>query len=51
VAAVERLCDDQFSQRLGENAYARWVHEFHPQRGLANLEGAYRDAVALARKG
>jgi glycosyltransferase involved in cell wall biosynthesis len=50
-AAVERLFDDGFSQRLGENAYARWVREFHPERGLAHLEGAYRDAVALARKG
>jgi glycosyltransferase involved in cell wall biosynthesis len=44
--AVERLLDDRESERLGEGAWRRWRDRYSPERGLKNLEGAYRRAVA-----
>lgn len=47
--AVRSLLDDDLAARLGDGAYARWRHEFRPEDGLAHLQRAYRDAIALAR--
>jgi glycosyltransferase involved in cell wall biosynthesis len=44
--AVERLLDDRESERLGQGAWRRWRDTYSPERGLQNLEGAYRRAVA-----
>ena len=44
--AVERLLDDRESERLGEGAWRRWRDRYSPERGLQNLEDAYRRAVA-----
>jgi hypothetical protein len=39
---VERLLDDAESVRLGEGAYRLWRERYSPDRGLENLEMAYR---------
>jgi glycosyltransferase involved in cell wall biosynthesis len=44
--AVERLLDDRESERLGQGAWRRWRDTYSPERGLQNLEDAYRRAVA-----
>jgi glycosyltransferase involved in cell wall biosynthesis len=42
IRAVERLRDDAESVRLGEGAYRLWRERYSPDRGLENLEMAYR---------
>ena len=49
-AAVERLSDDALSERLGAGALERWRERYSPERGLAGLEAAYREALG-ARNG
>ncbi len=44
-AAAGRLFDDELSMRLGDGAYRLWQHRYSPERGLANLEDAYREAL------
>jgi glycosyltransferase involved in cell wall biosynthesis len=44
-AAVERLSDDALSERLGAGALERWRERYSPERGLAGLEAAYREAL------
>jgi glycosyltransferase involved in cell wall biosynthesis len=44
--AVERLLDDRESERLGQGAWRTWRDRYSPERGLQNLEDAYRRAVA-----
>ena len=46
-SAVARLMDHATSLRLGAGAYAVWQDRLGPERGLADLEAAYRD-VTLA---
>lgn len=43
--AVMMLSDDEISLRYGDAAYARWQADFSPERGLAMLESAYREAL------
>jgi len=43
--AVERLMDDAESERLGEGAWRSWRDRYSPERGLAELEAAYRAAL------
>jgi glycosyltransferase involved in cell wall biosynthesis len=45
-AAAERLLDDEESIRLGEGAYRLWQERYSPERGLRELEDAYRDALS-----
>jgi glycosyltransferase involved in cell wall biosynthesis len=45
--AMERLLDDNESERLGEGAYRLWQEHYTPEKGLANLEAAYREAMRL----
>lgn len=45
-AAARRLGDDAVSTELGEAAHRLWAERFSPERGLAALESAYRDALA-----
>ncbi|HEY7380646.1 MAG TPA: glycosyltransferase family 4 protein, partial [Gaiella sp.] len=40
--AIDRLCDDDESERLGEGAYTTWRKGFTPEHALRNLEDAYR---------
>lgn len=44
--AARRLRDDAVSEQLGEAAHGLWAQRFGPERGLAALEAAYRDALA-----
>jgi glycosyltransferase involved in cell wall biosynthesis len=44
--AMERLCDDAESLRLGEGARRLWEEHYTPEHGLGNLEAAYRAALA-----
>jgi glycosyltransferase involved in cell wall biosynthesis len=44
--AVRRLLDDEVSLRLGAGAHALWSERFAPERALALLESAYREAIA-----
>jgi glycosyltransferase involved in cell wall biosynthesis len=44
--AVETLLDDRESERLGQGAWRTWRDRYSPERGLQNLEDAYRRAVA-----
>jgi len=44
-AAAGRLFDDELSMRLGDGAYGLWQQRYSPERGLANLEDAYREAL------
>jgi glycosyltransferase involved in cell wall biosynthesis len=48
-AAVERLLDDAETERMGAAAWTTWRDRYSPERGLANLEEAYRAARASAR--
>jgi glycosyltransferase involved in cell wall biosynthesis len=41
--AVERLIDDSESERMGQAAWGRWSERFTPEKGLQNLENAYRE--------
>jgi glycosyltransferase involved in cell wall biosynthesis len=40
--ALERLCDDAESERMGAHARHLWKERYSPERGLENLEEAYR---------
>ena len=42
--------DDATSTRLGAGAFRVWEDRYSPERGLAGLEAAYRDAVAFDRR-
>lgn len=44
--AVTELGDDRLSNRLGEGATRLWNELYTPALGLANLEAAYREALA-----
>jgi glycosyltransferase involved in cell wall biosynthesis len=44
-AALERLTDDAESERLGARAWHLWKQHYSPERGLANLEAAYRGST------
>jgi glycosyltransferase involved in cell wall biosynthesis len=46
--AVERLLDDEESLRLGQGAHRLWSDRYSPERGLVELEAAYREAVTSA---
>ena len=50
-AAAERLLDDTEAERMGEAAWATWRDRYSPERGLANLEEAYRLVAGPAREG
>ena len=41
-AAADRLLDDAEAERMGEAAWTPWRDRYSPERGLANLEQAYR---------
>jgi len=43
-AAVERLCDDRLSDRLGEGAYRAWAARYTPEANLRRLEEIYAAA-------
>ena len=43
-AAVDRLLDDDVSERLGHGAYATWAERFSPTEAARELEKAYADA-------
>ena len=45
--AIERLMDDDESERLGEGAYRTWQEHFTPELALRRLEHSYRRAVAI----
>jgi glycosyltransferase involved in cell wall biosynthesis len=45
LGAVGLLSDDDVSLRFGEAAHARWRSDFSPERGLTQLEAAYRAAI------
>ena len=45
VEAVETVVDGATAARLGEGALDRWARLHSPERGLAELEGAYRAAL------
>jgi glycosyltransferase involved in cell wall biosynthesis len=46
VKAVETVMDGATAARLGEGALDRWARLHSPERGLVELEGAYRSALA-----
>jgi glycosyltransferase involved in cell wall biosynthesis len=41
-AAADRLLDDTEAERMGDTAWSIWRDRYSPERGLANLEQAYR---------
>jgi hypothetical protein len=45
--AVEALKDPGTALRLAEGAFDHWDRQYTPQRGLQELEGAYRAALAV----
>jgi glycosyltransferase involved in cell wall biosynthesis len=45
-AAVERLCHDRLSERLGEGAYRAWATRYTPEANLRRLEEIYAAACA-----
>jgi glycosyltransferase involved in cell wall biosynthesis len=47
--AAERLLDDAEAERMGDAAWTRWKDRYSPERGLANLEQAYRLVVGPTR--
>lgn len=47
-AAVERLCEDAESERMGARARRLWQERYSPERGLENLEQAYRSSLATS---
>jgi glycosyltransferase involved in cell wall biosynthesis len=49
-AAAERLLDDAEAERMGEAAWTTWRDRYSPERGLANLEQAYRLVAGPARE-
>ena len=48
-AAAERLLDDAEAERMGRAAWTAWRDRYSPERGLANLEQAYRLAAGPTR--
>jgi glycosyltransferase involved in cell wall biosynthesis len=44
-AAVERLTEDTEAERMGERAWRLWQERYSPERGLENLEAAYRASL------
>jgi glycosyltransferase involved in cell wall biosynthesis len=48
-AAVERLTDDAEAERMGERAWRLWRERYSPDRGLANMEAAYRASLQKSR--
>jgi glycosyltransferase involved in cell wall biosynthesis len=46
IEAVETVMDGATAARLGEGAWDRWARLHSPDRGLAELERAYRAALA-----
>jgi glycosyltransferase involved in cell wall biosynthesis len=44
--AASRMTDDREAERLGAGALARWRARHSPVSGLAELEGAYEEALA-----
>jgi glycosyltransferase involved in cell wall biosynthesis len=48
-ATVERLLDDAEADRMGDAAWTIWRDRYSPERGLANLEQAYRLVAGPAR--
>ena len=49
--ALERLCDDAESERMGARARNLWNERYSPERGLENLEQAYRSSLAATVRG
>jgi glycosyltransferase involved in cell wall biosynthesis len=47
-AAVEQLADGAEAERMGERAWRLWQQRYSPERGLENLEAAYRAALTRA---
>jgi glycosyltransferase involved in cell wall biosynthesis len=47
VEAAEALMDPGTAMRLADGAFDRWDRLYAPQRGLQELEGAYRAALAV----
>jgi glycosyltransferase involved in cell wall biosynthesis len=45
-AAVERLTDDAEAERMGKRAWRLWQERYSPERGLEDLEAAYRGALS-----
>jgi glycosyltransferase involved in cell wall biosynthesis len=45
-AAVERLCHDRLSERLGEGAYRAWAARYTPEANLRRLEEIHAAACA-----
>src|SRR5207253_4200048 len=50
-AALERLSDDAESERMGARARHLWKERYSPERGLENLEEAYRSSLAASGRG
>ena len=44
-AAMERMLDDEESERLGEGAYRLWEERYTPEENLRQLEAIYADAM------
>ena len=47
IDAVTKLSDDGEVRRLGEGAWSIWDRDYRPERGLEELERAYRAALAM----
>jgi glycosyltransferase involved in cell wall biosynthesis len=43
--AVERVFRDSEDERMGQAAWEQWSERFTPEKGLQNLESAYRKAL------
>jgi glycosyltransferase involved in cell wall biosynthesis len=50
LSAIEALADDARSHAMGAAALERWQELYSPERGLADLETAYRSVIQLARR-
>jgi glycosyltransferase involved in cell wall biosynthesis len=50
-AAATALLDDGVSRAMGEAAHGEWRAHFSPERGIDDLEAAYRAVTAPARAG
>lgn len=48
--AVEGLMDDSEAERLGQGAWDRWHDHHSPERGIEDLEEAYRQAHEIRRR-
>jgi glycosyltransferase involved in cell wall biosynthesis len=44
--AITRLADDDLAIEMGDLAYGVWESDFGPDRGLRNLEEAYRAVMS-----